>query len=121
MLISTRETHEEKDCMNKTTPSPDYTQINGDWVLAWDKLPGLSLTPQDRRNIIDKYAKKYVRWVLEGVDRSISHTYDPPWDHSGSIFSQPLPAETLRGQYQTLGEWMKEALTGQQTPTFILH
>ena len=58
----------------------------GDWLVALiDGVPDIIIPARWRMSLHEYAAKQFVRWVIAGVDRSISHDSDPSCDSSGSI------------------------------------
>ena len=63
--------------------------------------------------IVEDVCVLYLDWESKGVSREITHCFDPPWDHSGTL--QVCPQRKFR----TLGEWMDKEYTGNSTATYI--
>jgi len=89
------------------------------WALKVTDELIFVLTPSRRQEILENYACWFANWVLDGKKREITHDYDPPWDGSGTVLTRKMGEGALLYWYRTLGEWMEEELTGNQTATFL--
>jgi len=62
----------------------------------------------------------FTEWLLDGKKFYVDHSFDPPWDHSGTLFCRELTEEE-RGEIMsdTLGEWMRSQYSGNSTASFL--
>ncbi len=116
--------------MTDQSDSIDITQIDeddllkqlgqGDWVIALPpNISDLTITVQGRQAWHEIAGKLFVYWVIQGIERRISHGFDPPWDSSGSIRQSKADPLMLLARYQTLRDWAENEYTGNSIATYI--
>lgn len=79
-----------------------------DWVITLPEgLPNLTITTQWRHALQAYAVKHFVRWVMEGIDRVLTHDYDPPWDCSGNLREIATDFLILLARHVSLSDWAK--------------
>lgn len=92
----------------------------GDWLIALpDNLPPLTVTVQWRRDLQALAGKRFVRWVMAGIDHVFTHDGDPPWDSSGRLRQIAADPLTLLTRHETLAEWADHEYTGHSRATYV--
>ena len=91
-----------------------------DWLIALlHDLPAFKVTVQWRAAFQQIVGKLYVRWVLKGIERTLSHDSDPPWDYSGSMRQSRGDSVLMRVRHQTLHDWAHAEYTGESRATYV--
>ena len=91
-----------------------------DWLIALpEDLPDLIITTQWRCDLQADCARRFVRWVMQGIDRVLTHDYDPPWDTSGSLRQIKTDPLMLLVRHKLLSDWAEHEYTGHSEATYM--
>lgn len=86
---------------------------------SWEQIDIITVGAEWRENTVEQIAEMFVRWVVRGQEVEISHRNDPPWDSSGERRYHHVDPLMLLTKYETLGDWMQNARTGNSTATYM--
>lgn len=90
-----------------------------DWLIALpEELPDLIITTQWRHDLQAHAGRQFVRWVMDGIDRVLTHDYDPAWDHSGSLREIKTDPRMLLIRHELLSDWANNEFTGYSEATY---